>query len=159
VESVLKRIVAISALILRFLAPSLAAEKPFVRVRWKSEQFRITYKTAVMTYDLQAGDEMMTGSVYSKLFMAQINKITTDYLEEKNGVVYMVLNIEGSSRGEEGAMGQCGAGEEKGKGLFVFNETGELKAPVFVVNESCFNTIEPTLSTTNHPRRFLLENS
>lgn len=77
-----------------------------------------------MTYDLQPGEGLMAGSDYSQLFMAQINKITTDYLDQRNGTVYLLLNIEGNSRGQEAAMGQCGAGEEKAKGFFVFKKRG-----------------------------------
>jgi len=101
-----------------------------------------------MTYDLQTGH---AGSGSDGLFMAQINKITTDYLEEKNDIVYMILNIEGNSRGEGGAMGYCGAGAEKGKGLFVFNEKKEMKAPAYVTYESCLNTIESDVSNDQRP--------
>jgi hypothetical protein len=140
-----------SVLLLALLATSsFGAEKPFVRVRWKGNSFHITYKTVVMSYDLQAPG---TGSGYNELFMAQINKISTDYLQEKNGIVYMILNIEGNSRGEGAATGQCGAGEEKGKGLFVFHEKGELKSPVFVVYASCFNTIESDVSNDETPSK------
>ena len=118
--------IASVVLVALLTAASFAAEKPFVRVRRKGSSLNITYKTAVMTYDLQTGN---AGSGYGGLFMAQIKKASTDYLEEKNDVVYMVLNIEGFSRGEGGAMGYCGAGAEKGKGLFVFNEKKEMKAP------------------------------
>ena len=128
-----------------------AADKPFVRVRWKGESFRVTYKTAAMTYHLEPGHGLWAPPGYNELSMAQINKITTDYLEEKNGVVYMILNIEGNSRGEDGQIGQCGAGEEKGKGLFVFNEKGELKSPEFVVYQSCFSTIDVDISNDEPP--------
>jgi len=101
-----------------------------------------------MTYDLQTGD---AGSRHDGMFMAQINKITTDYLERKNDIVYMILDIEGNSRGQGGAMGYCGSGEEKGKGLFVFNENGEQKAPAYVTYESCFNTIESDISNDEPP--------
>ena len=101
-----------------------------------------------MTYDLQTRN---AGAGDGKLLMAHINKVSTDYLEQKGDVVYMVLNIEGNSRGGDGAMGYCGAGEEKGKGLFVFNEKGELKAPSYVTYESCFNTIEPDVSNDQQP--------
>lgn len=147
----LPRLLATLSFLVLLSPPGIASEKPLVRVRWKGNSFRITYKTAVMTYDLQAND---AGSGYTALYMAQINKITTDYLEEKNDVVYMILNIEGSSRGEGGAMGQCGAGEEKGKGLFVFNHKGEVKPPAFIVYESCFNTIESEISDSEPPAKF-----
>lgn len=144
----LPRLVVTISLVLLMNPSGIAAKKPFVRVRWKGNSFHIEYKTAAMSYALQPSD---AGSGYTGLYMARISKITTDYLEEKDNVVYMILNIEGSSRGEAAAMGQCGAGEEKGKGLFVFNDKGELNPPSFVVYESCFNTIESDVSNSEPP--------
>ncbi len=147
----LRHMTVFLVLLLILLLPLRAAEKPFVRVRWTGEQMRMTYKDKLMVYHFEPGHGLWAPPGYNELSMTMIEKIKTDYLVQKDGVVYMVSDIQGRSRDEEGFMGYCGAGEEKGKGFFVFNENGEVKKPVFIVYTSCFSNIEPELSDETPP--------
>ena len=60
---------------------SFGSEKPFVRVRWRGSELRITYKNKLMTYDY--GDSQDA----PELFLHTIDKVKTDYLAEKDDVV------------------------------------------------------------------------
>jgi hypothetical protein len=60
-----------------------AAEKPFVRVRWKGSTVRITYKEKLMVYDYGVPD----GG--SGLLLYAVDTVKTEYLAEKQNVVYM----------------------------------------------------------------------
>ena len=55
----------------------------------------------------------------------------------------MILDVEGPSRGPEGAMSQCGAGTEVAKILFEFDSQGEVQTPGIVLYNSCYNNLEP----------------
>jgi hypothetical protein len=123
-------------LILLLTATASASEKPFVRVRWKGSELRITYKDKLMTYDY--GDPNDAGH----FFLYAIDKAHTDYLDEKDHVVYMILDVQGPSRGPEGAMSQCGAGTEAAKILFALNSAGEVKPPQALLYASCYQNIE-----------------
>lgn len=118
---------------------SLGSDKPFVRVRWKGSELRITYKNKLMTYDYGDSEDA------PELFLHAIDQVKTDYLSEMDNVVYMILDIQGPSRGPEGAMSQCGAGTEAAKILFMFDEEGERKAPQIVLYSSCYKNLEPDM--------------
>ena len=129
-----------------FISASLfASQKPFVRVRWKGGELRITYKNKLMTYDYRDPNDTRS------LFLHTINKVTTDYLAEKDNVVYMILDVSGPSRGPESAMGQCGAGTESAKILFAFDANGEIKPPQIVLYESCYQTLEAEMDDLPEP--------
>jgi hypothetical protein len=121
--------------------PAFGTDKPFVRVRWKEAELRIVYKGKTITYDFGSPEGLSPETKYQRLFLAAMDKVTTDYLEQKDGVVYMILDIQGPSRGREAASSQCGAGSEQAKALFVFDQDGEVKAPTFVLYESCLVNI------------------
>jgi hypothetical protein len=115
---------------------SFASQEPFVRVRWKGSELRITYKNKLMTYDYGDAEDS------PELFLYTIDKVKTDFLAEEDDVVYMILNVEGPSRGPEGADSQCGAGMEAAKILFAFDRKGEVKGPEIALYESCYHNLE-----------------
>ena len=57
----------------------------------------------------------------------------------------MILDVEGPSRGPEGASSQCGAGTEAAKILFVFDGNGEARSPEIVLYSSCYQNLEPDM--------------
>ncbi len=124
-------------LFLLLTTASFGSEKPFVRVRWKGSELRISYKNKLMTYDYGDSEDA------PELFLYTIDKVRTAYLVEKDNVVYMILDVEGPSRGPEGAMSQCGAGTEAAKILFAFDSEGEVQSPEIVLYDSCYNNLEP----------------
>ena len=124
-------------LLLLLTTVSFGSEKPFVRVRWKGSQLRISYKNKLMAYDY--GDSADA----PEPFLYAIDKVRTVYLVEKDNVVYMILDVEGPSRGPEGSNAQCGAGTEAAKILFVFDSQGEAQAPESVLYNSCYKNLEP----------------
>jgi hypothetical protein len=126
--------------LLLLTTPFFGSEKLFVRVRWKGSQLRITYKNKLMMYDYGDSEDA------PELFLYTIDKVRTDYLAEKDNVVYMILDVEGPSRGPEGAMGQCGAGTEAAKILFAFNDEGEAQAPEIALYSSCYKNLEAELN-------------
>ena len=128
------RLILISFLLLT--TSSFASEKPFVRVRWKNSKLLISYKNKQMTYNY--GDPKNIGG----LFLYAIDKVKTEYLAENDAVVYMILDVQGPSRGPEGAMSQCGAGTEAAKILFAFNSNGEMREPKIALYQSCWKTVE-----------------
>ena len=116
-----------------------AAEKPFVRVRWKGSSVRLTYKEKLMVYDYGVPDESGRFLVYA------VDTVKTEYLAEKENVVYMILDVRGPSRGPQAAMSYCGAGTEAAKILFAFDRNGEVKPPQIAIYESCYLTLEPMM--------------
>jgi hypothetical protein len=124
-------------LLLLLTTASFGSEKLFVRVCWKGSELRILYKNKLMTYDYGDSEDA------PELFLYAIDKVRTDYLVEKDNVVYMILDVEGPSRGPEGAMSQCGAGTEVAKILFEFDSQGEVQTPEIVLYNSCYNNLEP----------------
>lgn len=134
------------ALFVFFISASVfASQKPFVRVRWKGGELRIAYKNKLMTYDYSDPNDGRS------LFLYAIDKVTTDYLAEKDNVVYMILDVTGPSRGPESSMGQCGGGTEAAKILFAFNADGEIKPPQIVLYASCFQTLEAEMDNLPKP--------
>jgi hypothetical protein len=123
-------------LVLMLTAASFAADKPFVRVRWKGSEVRITYKNKLMTYDY--GDPQDP----PELFLYTIDEVKTDFLAKKDGVVYMILDVEGPSRGPEAANSRCGAGMEAAKILFAFDSGGEAQEPEIILYNSCYKNLE-----------------
>jgi hypothetical protein len=130
---------------------SQAAEKPFVRLHWKGREIHIVYKGKTMTYDLGPRELFNRERPYRDGYPSPIGKVTTDYLREKNGVVYLLAAIEGNSRGPQAASSYCGAGSEYAKVLFTFDHEGEDKEPIFLLYDSCLFTIEPD-STEGVPK-------
>ncbi|HEY6181371.1 MAG TPA: hypothetical protein VIW67_03945 [Terriglobales bacterium] len=120
-------------------ATLFATEKPFVRVRWKGSTVRITYKEKLMVYNYGVPD----GG--SGLLLYAVDTVKTEYLAEKQNVVYMILDVRGPSRGPQAAMSYCGAGIEGAKILFTFDRQGEVKPPQVVMYESCYLTLEPMM--------------
>lgn len=116
-----------------------AAEKPFVRVHWKGSTVRITYKEKLMEYNYGVPDESGRFLVYV------VDTVKTEYLTEKQNVVYMILDVRGPSRGPQSAMSYCGAGTEGAKILFTFDRQGEIKPPQISIYESCYLTLEPMM--------------
>ncbi len=53
----------------------------------------------------------------SGLLLCAVDTVKTDYLAEKQNVVYMILDVRGPSRGPQAAMSYCGAGTEGAIGL------------------------------------------
>lgn len=123
-------------LVLLLTAASFAAEQPFVRVRWKGAELRITYKKKLMTYDYGDPQDLR------ELFLYTIDKVRTDYLAEKNNVIYMILDVEGPSRGPEGSNSYCGAGTEAAKIWFAFDAEGEVEEPKIALYDSCYKNLE-----------------
>jgi hypothetical protein len=130
---------------------SEAAEKPFVRLHWKGSEIHIVYKGKTMTYNLYPRELWNRERPYRDGFPSLIGRVTTDYLREKNGVVYLLAAIEGNSRGPEAASSYCGAGSEYAKVLFTFDHEGEVKEPIVILYDSCLFTIEPD-STEGVPK-------
>jgi hypothetical protein len=91
-----------------------------------------------MTYDYGDSEDA------PQLFLYAIDKVKTDYLVEKDNVVYMILDVEGSS-GPQGSIAQCGAGTEAAKILFEFDSQGEVQTPEIVLYNSCYKNLEPDM--------------
>jgi len=126
------------------LSTAAMAEKPFVRVKWNQATMRITYKDTTTSYTFNqppSTDENNPHPNYQKLFLYEVSKVTTDFLDEKDGVVYMVSDISGPSRGPQAASSMCGAGEEHAKAFFIFNAKGEIKPPSYILYDSCLFSI------------------
>jgi hypothetical protein len=130
------RILTSLILVITVTTASAAADKPFVRVRWKGSELRITYHGKLMTYDYGDANDVQD------LYLAEIDQIKTDYLGEKNNLVYMILDVSGPSRGAGGEGGMCGAGLEAAKILYTFDADGEAKPPVILLYESCYQNVE-----------------
>jgi len=122
------------------LSPSLTAQTPdssskvpFVRVRWNETTLHITYLGKQIEHDVSTNGNFVG---------VAIRKVTTQRLFESNGQLFMLLDVEGPSRGPTAAMGYCGAGEEKALVLFRMDADGLLVEPQVVNYESCFRSIE-----------------
>ena len=129
-----------------------AGDKPFVRVRWKEATVHITYKGKAFEQNFRdASEQRVAGKPYARLFLADIAALKTMYLGDKNGSVYMLLDITGPSRGPGGGSSFCGAGTESALVLFHFDEEGELEEPSGISYESCISTIDPKTGEDDRP--------
>lgn len=136
------RIVIILLLLCATILPG--QDKPFVRVRWKQAKVHIVYKGKTLEYNFQDAVREETGQKpYISLFLSDITSLTTMYLGEKSGVVRMLLDISGPSRGHAAASGNCGAGTESALVFFQFDQNGEVEKPKIARYQSCLATIEP----------------
>jgi hypothetical protein len=129
-----------------------AQDKPFVRVRWKEATVHIVYQGKALEYNFRDPTREETRQKpYSSLFLADITSLKTMYLGKKKGVVRMLLNISGPSRGRAAASGNCGAGTESALVLFQFDQKGEVQKPAIVRYQSCLATIEPKAGEDDEP--------
>jgi hypothetical protein len=110
-------------------APDAGSTAPFVRMRWHDTSLMLTWEGRSLHYDV------------AEIGLYDIDKAKTVSLLEKAGVVYLLVHVEGPSRGPKGAMHQCGAGTEAGLALLAFDRHGQVKKPEFVVTESCWQDI------------------
>jgi hypothetical protein len=121
--------------------PSVPAA-PFVRMRWKKAELRLDYEGRSFRYafDSSAASDDPRAWRQRPLVYA-IEKAQTVKLLEKDGVVYLLVRIEGPSRSPQMAMHMCGAGSEEGLALFTFTRDREVKPPAFVLTQSCWSSI------------------
>ena len=128
-------------LILFLASCALGADKPLVRARWHGATLDLTYQGK--TNSTSFGADAHPGTVpYRSLLLYAITRARTLYLEEKEGRVYLVMDVSGPSRGPEAASSYCGAGSESALVLFVLDGNGQVRPPEFMRYESCFATIE-----------------
>lgn len=112
---------------------------PFVRVRWTAATLHITYEKTKIDHDFRESPPDQSKPEYERFWLSGIDKVRTQRLLEKDGKVYMLLDIEGPSVG--GGNSNCGAGTEKALVLFRFDAEGLLEEPRVANYESCFLTI------------------
>src|SRR5215471_4803804 len=142
-------------LVVLLLAATLtAAERPLVRVHWSGCAVKIRFEGKTMTHVFCSSGPWNPPVPYKGLYFEPIGQLTTDDLVEKNGVVYLLADLEGNSRGRGAASSFCGAGIEQAKVLFVFDRKGKSQEPILIHYESCLFSIEDELvgSTIGHPR-------
>jgi hypothetical protein len=146
------------------LGQTASAKVPYVRVRWSGATLHITYQTAKIDHDFSEPAADQSQPEYASLFLFAIDKVRTQRLLEKDGKVYMLLDIEGPSRGPAGANSQCGAGTERALALFRFDSEGLLEEPAVVSYESCFLNIgledssdDSSLTSLNSKEPFVKE--
>jgi hypothetical protein len=148
-----QRILPVFALLLSSLGVSAQkitpAKVPFVRVRWSATTLHITYQTAKIDHDFSESLPDQSKPEFERFWLHEIHNVRTQRLLEKGGRVYMLLDIEGPSRGPEGASHYCGAGTEKALALFQLDSEGLLDEPQVVNYESCLLTIEPPDASEN----------
>ena len=114
---------------------------PFVRVRWSDTTLHITYQGKKIDHDFRESEPDQDGPEYRKFQPGGIGRVKTERLLQKNGQVFMLLDVQGSSRGPEAAGGYCGAGEEKALVMFHMDSDGLLEEPQVLTYESCLYTI------------------
>lgn len=71
------------------------AKVPFVRVRWSGATLHITYQTAKIDHDFLESPPDQSKPEYERFWFSEIDKVRTERLLEKDGKVYMLLDIEG----------------------------------------------------------------
>ena len=130
-------------------AQKTAADKvPFVRVRWTAATLHITYQKTKIDCDFLESPPDQSKPEYERFWFREIDEVRTRRLLEKDGKVYLLLDIEGPSVG--GGNANCGAGTEKALALFRFDSEGLLDEPRVINYESCFQTIGQGDSPEEH---------
>jgi hypothetical protein len=140
VVSVLAMVLASSAIV-RAQKPNPSPKLPFVRVRWSDTTLHITYQGKKIDHDFRESAPGPDVPEYKRFEPSTIATVKTQRLFEKEGQVFMLLDVRGPSRGPEAAMSYCGAGEEKALVLFHSDSDGLLEEPQVVNYESCLYTI------------------
>ena len=114
---------------------------PFVRVRWSGTTLHVTYQAQKIDHDFRDARPNQSKPEYEQFSPYQIESVKTQRLLEKDGTVYMLLDLRGPSRGPEAASSYCGAGTEKALVLLKMDFEGLLEEPQVVNYESCLMTI------------------
>ena len=121
--------------------PTSSSNVPFVRVRWSDAVLHITYRGKKIDHDFHQSGRNENGPEYKRFWPSAIESVRTQRLLEKDSKVFVLLDVQGRSRGPEAANSYCGAGKEKALVLLQLGSEGFLQQPQAVSYESCLYTI------------------